>query len=399
MTSHNRKSGGVNDAPEPESAYTKIAYDPLDTRHYGAVSMPVYQNSLFAFESYAQFEQAIQDENGQFHVYSRGNNPTVEYLERKLAELEGGERAKCFGSGMAAISAAVLSVVGQGDHILCSNQAYGPAREFMGNYLKRFGVETTFVDGSSPEAWKAEARPNTKLLYLESPTSLQFELQDLAAVGAFAKSIGAVTIIDNTWATPVYQQPLRLGIDLVVHSITKYISGHSDCVGGVVIGPNRLMESLIRSEYMLLGGIMTAQTAATVMRGLRTLPLRMERHQSSGLKVARHLSGRPYVRQVNHPGLPEHPQHELALRQMSGFGSLFSIQSDEPLDKLKEWATRLRYFKIGVSWGGFESLVTVHRLPVRSGEMRNFVRFFVGLENPDDLIRDLDDAWASLQDE
>jgi len=375
-----------------EKLHSLVAHDGHDERHHGAISMPIYQTSLFSFETYEQFNLARQDEQENF-VYSRGNNPTVRYLEDKLAELEQGERAKCFASGMAAITAAIMSVVGQGDHVICTHQAYGPTRDFLGNYLQRFGVETTFVDGSSLDNWANAVQPNTKLLYLESPTSMMFELQDIEACTELARSIGAETILDNSWATPCYQNPLTRGVGMVVHSITKYISGHSDCVGGVVVGTKRLLEPLMNREYMLFGGLMTPQTAGLVTRGLRTLPLRMQRHEASGLKVAEYISRQAYVRKVNHPGLESHPQHALACRQMSGFGSLFSFESAEPAQRFRAFADRLQYFRIGPSWGGFESLITVGELHRDNEPAVSLVRLYIGAEDPDDLIRDLEEAW------
>jgi len=380
-----------------ESRFTSVAHDPLDSRHHGAINIPIYQTSLFAFENHEGFERAMLNVLDH-HVYSRGNNPTVEFLEQKLLELEEGESAKCFASGMAAISAAIMSVIRSGDHIICTNQAYGPTREFLGTYLERFGIETTFVDGSSMEEWVTAIRPSTKLFYLESPTSGMFELQDLEALAQLAKGIGAVTICDGSWATPCNQRPLKLGIDMVVHSITKYIAGHSDCLGGVVIGSHILMDRLSQTEYMLFGGIMTPQSAALIIRGLRTLPLRMQRHQDSGLRVAKHLQDQAYITKVNHPGLTTHPQHELALRQMLGFSSLFSFETKEPVEKVKAWADHLRYFKIGVSWGGFESLVTVKEIDDGSIKGKwTLVRLYIGMESPEDLIRDLDEAWEGLE--
>ncbi|MCD9022029.1 trans-sulfuration enzyme family protein [Cohnella silvisoli] len=380
-----------------EEQFTKAAYDPRDARHHGAIHVPIYQNSLFAFDRHDQFDDAMK-ELLNHHVYSRGNNPTVQYLEQKLADMEEAESAKCFASGMAAISSAILSVVGQGDHIVCVHQAYGPTREFLSSYLSRFGVETTFIDGSSIEQWRGAARPNTKLFYLESPTTSFFELQNLRLCAELARSLGVKTIIDNTWATPCFQNPLTLGIDLVVHSITKYIGGHSDCIGGVVLGSKELIDRIGYMEYMLLGGIMTPQTAAIVSKGLRTLPLRMQRHEESGLQVAEYIGKQSFVNRVNHPGLPSHPQYELGLSQMSGFSSLFSFISTEPIAKLKEWANRLKYFKIGVSWGGFESLVTVNRVGnEEAGEQpSSVVRLYVGMESPKDLIADMDQAWKSI---
>ncbi|SFE59486.1 cystathionine beta-lyase [Paenibacillus catalpae] len=379
-----------------ESMFTSVAETPFDERHYGAINPPIYQNSLFAFKTHQEFDLAMKD-TMKNHVYSRGNNPTVEYLEKKIAMLESGDVSKCFASGMAAISSTIMSVVNHGDHVVCVSQAYGPTREFLSEFLFRFGVSTTFVDGKSMEELKSATRINTKLLYLESPTSLLFELQDLSACAALAKSIGAVTIIDNTWATPCHQKPLTLGIDLVVHSITKYFSGHSDCMGGVVVGSDKLVSKIIFKEYMLLGGIMTPQVATTVTRGLRTLPLRMERHEKSALIVAEHLTKQAYVTRVNHPGLNQHPQHELALRQMTGFSSLFSFDSDEPIEKLKQFASSLNYFRIGVSWGGYESLISVNQIDLQqTGQYRNVVRIYVGLEDPADLIDDIDNAWRQV---
>jgi cystathionine beta-lyase len=371
-----------------DTQFTTVAYDSVDARHHGSINIPVYQTSLFAFNNMDEFDHAMS-EVLEHHVYSRGNNPTVLFLEQKLAELEEGELAKCFASGMAAITSAIMSVIRSGDHIICPDQAYGPTREFLGSYLLRFGIETTFIDGANMEHWKAAIRPNTKLLYLESPTSGMFELQDLPAVVELARSIGATTICDGSWATPCNQKPLNLGVDLVVHSITKYIAGHSDCLGGVVIGSKGLVNRLSQNEYMLFGGIMTPQTAALVTRGLRSLPLRMQRHQESGLKVAHYLEKQSFVTKVNHPGLPSHPQHELALRQMSGFSSLFSFESQEPIETLREWVNHLKYFKIGVSWGGFESLITVRGIEEGSEPNRNLVRIYIGMECPDDLIQDL----------
>ncbi|MCY9667746.1 aminotransferase class I/II-fold pyridoxal phosphate-dependent enzyme [Paenibacillus alginolyticus] len=380
---------------EKENLYSIVSHDAHDDRHHGAISVPIYQTSLFSFDTYEEFNLARLDEQENF-VYSRGNNPTVRYLEDKLAQLEQGERAKCFASGMAAISSAIMSIVKQGDHVICTHQAYGPTREFLGVYLQKFGVETTFVDGSSLENWKRAVRPNTKLLYLESPTSMMFQLQDIRSCVELAQSIGAETILDNSWATPCHQNPLTMGVSLVVHSITKYISGHSDCLGGVVVGSHRVMDPLMSKEYMLFGGIMTPQTAGLVTRGLRTLPMRMQRHEASGLKVAEYLTRQHYVRKVNHPGLTNHPQHELACTQMSGYSSLFSFESDESVVKLRSWADRLHFFRIGASWGGFESLINVNVLTSNDQQIGSLVRLYIGSEDPGDIIRDMEEAWRSI---
>ncbi|MBB6672084.1 trans-sulfuration enzyme family protein [Cohnella nanjingensis] len=379
--------------------YTRVAHDPHDETHQGAVVMPIYQNSLFTFADYEAFDRASTGTDDT-PVYSRGHNPTVRQLEARLALLQGGEKARCFASGMAAISTAILANVRGGDHIVCVDQAYGPTRELLAYFLPQFGVETTFADGASLEALEAAIRPNTKLIYLESPTTLTFQLQDLRACADLAKRIGAVTIIDNTWATPLLQNPLAFGVDLVAHSISKYIGGHSDVVGGVLIGSAERINRINAREYLLFGGIMTPHTASLAMRGLRTLPLRLERAERSGLAVASHLATLPFVRKVNHPGLASHPQHELARQQMTGVSSLFSFETDLPAERMKAWASRLEYFRIGVSWGGHESLVTVGRLgPGYESVPGSLVRLYVGLEDPQELIADLEQASAALMQE
>ncbi|MCC3376682.1 aminotransferase class I/II-fold pyridoxal phosphate-dependent enzyme [Cohnella sp. REN36] len=389
-------NGGAAAKAGGRDPYTTVAHDPHDGGHHGAVVMPIYQNSLFTFSDYESFDRASTGTD-DIPMYSRGHNPTVRQLETRLAELQGGEKARCFASGMAAISTAILANVRGGDHIVCVDQAYGPTRELLTYFLPKFGVETTFADGTSMAALEAAIRPNTKLIYLESPTTLTFRLQDLRACAELAKRIGAVTIIDNTWATPILQNPLAMGVDLVVHSISKYIGGHSDIVGGVLIGSEERINRVNAREYLLFGGIMTAHTASLAMRGLRTLPLRLERAERSGLTVANHLATLPFVRTVNHPWLAAHPQHELAKRQMIGASSLFSFETDLPAERMKAWASSLEYFRIGVSWGGHESLVTVGRLgPGYESVPGSLVRLYVGLEDPQELIADLDRASAAL---
>lgn len=370
---------------------TIVVHDPHDERHYGAVSFPVYQNSLFTFKTHEELESALHHEVSSV-IYTRGNNPTVALLEEKLTKLEGGEQARCFASGMAAISTAILSVVRSGDHIVCVDGAYGPAKKFMEQYLSKFNVQTSFVDGKIYEQIEAAVQENTRLIYLESPTSLSFELQDLRKCAALAEQIGATTIIDNTWATPMFQNPLQYGIDLVVHSMTKYISGHSDLVGGVIIGSQKHMDELFTNEFQLLGGILHPQSAAIFMRGLRTLPLRMQKHEQNGLLIASYLNTRPHIIRVNHPGLPDHPQHDLFKSQMLGSNSLLSFETDISMDRMRQWANSLQLFRKGISWGGYESLVYMKG----QSDGTFVVRLYIGLEEPDDLISDMEQAFDSI---
>ncbi|MFB9630644.1 trans-sulfuration enzyme family protein [Nonomuraea helvata] len=358
----------------------------------GAVNPPVFENSLFTFATAEELGEAIRNEDERY-VYWRGTNPTVDLAQRKLAALERGERAKCFGSGMGAISATISSLVQAGDHVLVLGAVYGPTTQFL-RYLEKFGVTHTHVGDLA--GCDSAIRPNTRLLYFESPSYMAYAVVDIAEVTAWARERGLVTAMDNTWSTPLFQKPLTMGVDLVVHSLSKYIGGHSDLVGGVVIGPSRLIRPLALTEYQLYGSAMSPHDAAKVIKGLRTLPVRMAAHQERGLAVAEFLSGHPAVRAVHHPGLPSHPGHAIALRQMTGFSSLFSLVLDtESREEVGSFLNKLRHFRIGVSWGGFESLVNAPALSTEEsvratmGIPVGLVRLSVGLEPADTLIKDL----------
>ncbi|MET8869539.1 PLP-dependent aspartate aminotransferase family protein [Nonomuraea sp. NPDC004580] len=358
----------------------------------GAVNPPVFENSLFTFETAEELGAAVKDEDERY-VYWRGTNPTVDLAQRKLAALERGERAKCFGSGMGAISATISSLVSAGDHVLVLGAVYGPTTQFL-RYLEKFGVSHTHVDDLA--AGDSAIRPSTRILYFESPSYMAYQVVDIAEVTAWARERGLLTVMDNTWSTPLFQKPLTMGVDLVVHSLSKYVGGHSDLVGGVVVGPSRLVRPLALQEYQLYGAAMSPHDAAKVIKGLRTLPVRMAAHQERGLAVAAFLEGHPAVREVNHPGLPSHPGHAIALRQMSGFSSLFSLVLDtESREQVGRFINQLRQFRIGVSWGGFESLVnapaltTEESVRVTMGIPVGLVRLSVGLEPADALIKDL----------
>ncbi|NJP89042.1 PLP-dependent transferase [Nonomuraea sp. FMUSA5-5] len=358
----------------------------------GAVNPPVFENSVFTFATAEELGEAVRNEDERY-VYWRGTNPTVDLAQRKLAALERGERAKCFASGMGAISATISSLVSAGDHVLVLGAVYGPTTQFL-RYLEKFGVTHTHVrdlaEGDS--AIKA----STRLLYFESPSYMAYQVVDIAEVTGWARERGLVTVMDNTWSTPLFQKPLTMGVDLVVHSLSKYIGGHSDLVGGVVAGPAGLIRPLALTEYQLFGAAMSPHDAAKVIKGLRTLPVRMAAHQERGLAVAAFLQDHPAVRSVNHPGLPSHPGHAIASRQMSGFSSLFSLVLDtESRPEVGAFLARLRHFRIGVSWGGFESLVNAPALSTEEsvratmGIPVGLVRLSVGLEPAETLIKDL----------
>ncbi|SDC52164.1 Cystathionine beta-lyase/cystathionine gamma-synthase [Paenibacillus sp. UNCCL117] len=359
-------------------------------RHLGAIVPPLYQNSLFT-----------RKKMNHGYTYTRVSNPTIELAEKKIAALEGGEEARCFSSGMGAISAVLMQVLERDSHIICPKAVYVPTKVFLETYMGRFGVEVTFVSGESLEEFSQAIRPNTKAIYLETPLSNLFTLQDLAGVAALARPHGITTIVDNTWATPLYQNPLAFGIDLVVHSASKYLGGHSDILGGAAVGSRERMQSLADNERSLFGAVMDPHQAWLLARGLRTLPLRMKQHQESALQVAAFLEAHPLVERVLYPGLASHPQHELAKRQMTGFSGLLSFVPKGTPEQIRSMMKSLDIFEEGPSWGGFESLINSPGLGIdaetsrRIGIPLGLLRISVGLESLESIIGDLDRALTS----
>ncbi|RDV17132.1 aminotransferase class V-fold PLP-dependent enzyme [Pontibacter diazotrophicus] len=370
-------------------------------QYFEAVAPPIIQSSNFASKTVADMRYKMKHEEDEY-MYSRGNNPTVTIFEKKMAALEGAEHAVAFGSGMGAIAAAVLSQVKAGDHVVCVKRPYTWAKNLMRKFLPRFGVEVTMVDGKDIVNFKEAMRPNTKLLYLESPTSFTFELQDLSAVAAFAKENNCVTIIDNSFASPLHQNPIAFGIDLVVHSCTKYIGGHSDVMGGVVCGSREHINQIFKGEFLTLGAVLSPHDAWLFIRGLRTLPVRMERVAASTHKVVSYLTQHPKVEQVLFPFLPTHPQYELAQRQMRDNSGQFSLYLKAArMEQVDKFCDSLKHFLMAASWGGHESLIFPVSATYASEEMKsdlpfNMVRFYVGLEEPEYLIKDLEQALDKM---
>lgn len=373
-------------------------------QHYGEpkrsgdpVTPPIVQTSLFVFDTVDELWAAQADPFGPPYDYSRLHNPTLEILESKVALLEGTERCKVFGSGMGAISAAVMSCVQSGSHVVALDTCYGPTRLFLRDYLPRFGVETTFVTGDRPESFLDALRPNTACVYLESPGSVLFRIVDLQTVAEECRRRGVTTIHDNSYATPLFQRPAELGVDIVVHSATKYLSGHSDVCAGALCTDSARMAGIIQRETALYGAILAPFPAWLMLRGLRTLPMRMTHAERSGNEVAAFLRGRPEVEDVFHAGDAAHPGRALAARQMSGTSSLLSFV---PARQEMEWAKRfveaLDVFQIGVSWGGFESLaVPILCHPMDWPEPKWVVRLYCGFEDPRDLTDDLSQAFRT----
>lgn len=371
-------------------------------RFLGAAAPPIFETSTFLFESYEALDEAFSNPS-EHCIYTRGTNPTVRLVEEKIAALEGADFCRLFGSGMAAISSAILSCLKAGDHVVTVRSVYGPAYKFLTQYLARFGITTTLIDGTDVAAWEAAIQPNTALFYLESPSSNLMLLQDLAALAKLAKQHGIKTVIDNSYSTMLLQKPLELGIDLSVYSATKYLGGHSDVIAGAVVGRMELIKSLGDNEHPLLGGICAPFEAWLIGRGLRTLPIRMRQHQVNTAKVAEFLAGHERVARIHYPGHPSHPQYELALKQMKGGSSLLSFElATDDEEAVKRFVNAIKYFGLGVSWGGYESLMFVplisdkHGRPEADWPKPGLIRIHCGLEDPADLIEDLDQALRAM---
>lgn len=370
-------------------------------KYFNAVTPPLFQTSNFAFMNVEELRKAIADEKNNY-VYSRGNNPTIDILCKKIAALEETEEALAFASGMAAISSAVISFVNEGDHIVCVRNNYSWTNFLMTRFLPRFGVETTFIDGRETENFRRAIRKNTKIIYLESPNSLTFELQDIEAVAAIAKSEGITTLIDNSYSSPLTQSPATMGIDIVLHSASKYLSGHSDIVAGIVCGTSENILRIFNNEYLGLGGIISPLNAWLMLRGLRTLPARIDRISETTAKVVAFLENHPMAAEILHPLSQRHPQYNLAVKQMLKPTGLFSIRlSVTDRNKIELFANSLKRFLIGVSWGGHESLVfpalAFDEKRTKEGYSNNLVRFYIGLDEADSLINDLEQAFAKIR--
>ena len=363
------------------------------------LSAPVVQTSTFAFPTLEALAEGLSEERST-HVYSRGQNPTVEALETKLARLERGDACKAFGSGMAAVSAVFLGLLQAGDHVVFVNQIYGPTLQ-LARHLQNFGITHDVVLETDPSAVEAALRPETKLLWMESPGTMLFRLLDLRALAALARDRGITTAIDNTWTTPLLQKPLELGVDVVVHTATKYLGGHSDVVAGAVITDDDRMDRIFHRAFLLVGGILGPWDAWLLLRGMRTLPARLREHEAAALAVAGMLAEHPAVAAVHHPALTGDPA--LVEGQMSGFTGTFSfVLRDGTWEAVCRVVDALERFRIGVSWGGVESLALSPQRPwnarslERHGLPPGLVRLSVGLEGAEVLIADLEQALGRL---
>lgn len=386
---------------------TQAIHAGWDGKHaLGALNPPIYQTSSFVFDSVSHAQKVFSGESAEY-VYTRGNNPTLRLFERKMAILEKGEKAVAFSSGMAAISSVLLSLLKAGDELLASRTLYGSTYHVVTRLLPRYGIRARFADLAHPGAVRAALTDATKVVYLETPANPSLELVDIAEASEAAHGRGAAVVVDNTFATPYFQNPLVLGADVVVHSCTKYIGGHGDALGGVAVARDPDYVFRLRFDFLCdLGGVLSPFNAWLFLRGLKTLGVRMERHAGNALAVARFLTGHPKVERVSYPGLDEFPQRELARRQMRGHGGIVSFEVKGGYDAAVRFMDGLRLCTIAVSLGDAETLVEhpasmTHREYPRErlsdfGFSEALVRLSVGLENADDIIADLDHALRSI---
>jgi len=366
----------------------------------GATVLPIFLGVTFAHDDLEQW-RAVGMGQAPGHIYSRNTNPSVEQFQEVVRGLEGGEAAAAFSTGMAAVSNTLFALTSPGDRVVSIRDSYGGTNRIFTEFLPRFGVEVTLVDTHDHEAIQAEVARGCRILYLESPTNPTLKVLDLARLAAAAREVGATVMVDNTFATPINQRPLELGAHLVLHSATKFLGGHSDAMGGVVVGDRERVDRIFRFRE-INGASLDAMSAFLLTRGIRTLELRVERQNSNAMTVARFLEGHPAVEAVHYPGLPGHPHHQVAARQMSGFGGVLAFALKGGYPAMERMLARLRLAHRAASLGSVATLVGppattshVELTPAQRAEAgipESLLRYSVGIENPEDLLADLGQA-------
>jgi cystathionine gamma-synthase len=374
---------------------------------YGALTTPVAQSSTFTFQNTAEILEHMQakaDGAGPLRdEYGRFSNPTQRAAERKLAALEGGEQALLFASGMSAITTTLLTLLAAGDHLIMTEDIFYITKGFARAMLSRWGIDTSFVPIDRPEMIRAEIRPNTRLIFAETPTNPYLRVIDLSRLVKIAQQQQLVTIVDSTFATPVNLRPLEFGVDLVIQSATKYLGGHNDLLAGAVIGPGNILAD-IETARGVMGGISNPHDAYLLLRGVKTLELRVQRQNENGLRVAQFLQDQPAISCVYYPGLPGHPDHEIAKGEMSGFGGVVSFEVNGDFDKTGRFVDLLRLPYIGLTLGGVESIIqqpaalfSLDEFARRAAGLKdNLVRYSLGIEDAEDIIADLRQALTKL---
>lgn len=371
----------------------------------GSATVPIYQTSTFKFDN-AEHGAACFAGESNGYIYTRIGNPTINALETLLAELEGGFGGIATSSGMAAVNTVYGAMLAQGDHVVSSAAVYGPSRVVLETYYKKYGVESTFVNTANFEEVKNAIRPETKLLYIETPANPTMEITDLEACCKLAHQHGITVAVDNTFCSPYLQRPIEMGADIVLHSLTKFINGHADIVGGVVVAKDEALYKKLRPIMVTLGFNMDPHQAYLVIRGVKTLSIRIDRAQESAMKLASYLENHPKVAWVKYPGLESHPQHELAKRQMDGFGSMISFELKGGLEAGRVMMNSVQMAILAVSLGGVETLIQhpasmTHSKVSAEGKLKagitdGLVRYSVGIEDVDDLMADLEQALQKV---
>jgi len=375
-----------------------IGEEPESMQH-GDVVSPIHLSTTFAKKSIREVEEG--------YVYSRSGNPTRESLERKLAALENAKYGLAFSSGLAAESTILLALLRKGDHVIAFDDLYGGTKRLFNQVMERFGIEFTYVDAREPENVRKAIKENTKMVWLETPTNPLLKLADIKAIAEIAHERDIMVVVDNTFASPYFQNPLDLGADIVLHSVTKYLGGHSDVVGGAVMVNDDEIYEKLKFHQNAVGAILSPFDSWLVMRGIKTLAVRMERHEKNTMKIAKYLEGHPLVERVYYPGLPSHPQHELAKRQMRGFGGMLSFELKGGLEEAVKFVESLKIFALAESLGGVESLIELPALMThasvpkkereRVGIRDSLIRVSVGIEDVEDLIEDLERGFEAVR--
>lgn len=370
----------------------------------GAVASPIYETSVFAFKSTKELIDVI-NEKAEGYIYTRYDNPTVRAVEKKVALLEKAEDAAAFSSGMAAVTSTIFTLVSSGDHVISTMDLYGGTLTFFQEFLPRLGVSVSFVEAASHAEIEKALRGNTRVIYAETPTNPTLKVVDLHKIAALAKKNGVTTVIDSTLASPYNLRPIEFGVDVVVHSATKYLGGHNDVTAGIVCGSKDFIQKLKKTRK-IFGGTLDPIAAWLLLRGLKTLALRMERHNKNGMLVAKYLEKHPKVKKVYYPGLPSHPQHSIAKKQMSGFGGVVSFEIKGGFEKTVKFVESLKLCTLAASLGGTETLVTQPATSshyfispeqrLKAGITDQLIRLALGIEDPEDIISDLEEALNKI---
>lgn len=378
---------------------TQSIHGAEETDQHRSLNAPIYMTSTFTFEDIQQAEDTFSFKRNAF-VYTRGGNPTINLFEQRIAMLESGSGAVAFSSGMAAITGALLSLVKKNETILAHQTLYGSAFSAISDLFPRFGIESNFVDLTDIEQARAAITPETKVIYFETPTNPTLEIIDIKAIVQLAKEHGIKVVVDNTLASPYFQRPLEMGVDVVVHSATKYISGHGDVVAGVAIAKDLKYIAELKFGYMCeLGSVLSPFNAWLLLRGIKTLGLRMDRHESNAKKVVEFLSQHPKVKHIYYPGLESHPNHLIAKSQMHGFGAIISFVLEGDRQIAEKCIKNMELPKLAVSLGDAETLVELPMLMTHRSYLNkentfpeNLIRLSIGLEHPQDIIDDLEQS-------